>query len=44
MEVHIYKIQVFNEAFFLLHYRNAYVHQTFQSGDILRGALTHKYA
>ena len=44
MEVHTYKIHVFNQAFFLLHYRNAYGHQTFQSGDILRGALTHKYA
>ena len=25
-------------------YQNGYGHQTFQGGDMLRGALTHKYA
>ena len=29
---------------FSSYYQNAYGHQTFQSGDMLRGALTHKYA
>ena len=28
----------------LLNYQNAYCHQTFQGGEMLRGALTHKYA
>ena len=28
---------------FPLSYQNAYNHQTFQGGNILRGALTHKY-
>ena len=27
----------------LLNYQNAYGHQTFQGGEMLRGALTHKY-
>ena len=35
-----FNIHVFDEAFF----QNAYGHQTFQGGDMLRGALTHKYA
>ena len=39
----IYKIHVFDEAFFLLIVRMPYGHQTFQGGDKLRGALTHKY-
>ena len=38
--VRIYNIHVFDEAFF----QNDYGHQTFQVGDMLRGALTHKYA
>ena len=39
----IYKIHVFDEAFFLLIVRMPYGHQTFQGGYKLRGALTHKY-
>ena len=31
-------------SIFPLNYQNAYGHQTFQGGDMLRGALTHKYA
>ena len=30
--------------FFSYNYQNTYDHQTFQGGDILRGAFTHKYA
>ena len=26
-----------------LNYQNTYCHQTFQGGEIMRGALTHKY-
>ena len=44
VEVHIYKILVFDEAFFPRNYQNGYDYQTFQGGDILRGALTHRYA
>ena len=29
---------------FSSYYQNAYGHQTLQCGDMLRGALTHKYA
>ena len=29
---------------FSSYYQNAYGHQTFQGGDMLQGALTHKYA
>ena len=29
---------------FSSYYQNAYGHQTFQGGDMLRGALTNKYA
>ena len=29
---------------FSSYYQNAYGHQTLQGGDMLRGALTHKYA
>ena len=39
----IYKIH-FDEAFFPLNYQNVYGHQSFQGGDMLRGALTHKHA
>ena len=42
--VHIYKIPVFDEAFFSLNYQNAYDHYTFQGGDMLPRALTHIYA
>ena len=44
MAVHIYKINIFDEAFFLSNYQNTYDHQTFQSGYMLWGALNHKYA
>ena len=30
--------------YFSSYYQNAYGHQTFQAGDMLRGALTHEYA
>ena len=43
MAVHIYKIHVFDEAFFHL-LSECYGHQTLQGDDMLRGALTHKYA
>ena len=48
-----FKIFVFEVVAFLsclvviqstFNYQNAYSHQTFQSGELLRGALTHKYA
>ena len=42
--VHIYKILAFDEAFFPPNYQSAYDYQTFQGGDMLRGALTHRYA
>ena len=38
----IYKIHVFDEAFFPLNYQNGYIHQTVQRGDMLRGTVTHK--
>ena len=48
MVVHIYKIRVFDEAFFLSMITKLFVmvydHQTFQDGDMLQGALTHIYA
>ena len=44
MVVHIYKIYVFDQAFFPLNYQNAYDHQMFQGGDLVQGALTHIYA
>ena len=31
-------------SIFPLNYQNTYGHQTFQGGDMRRGALTHKYA
>ena len=31
-------------SIFSLNYQNVYDHQIFQSGDLLSGALTHKYA
>ena len=43
MAVRIHKI-CFWWSIFPLNYQNAYDHQTFQGGDILRGAFTHKYA
>ena len=44
----MYKIHVFDEVFFLRilsseYCQNTYGHQTFQGGDMLRGARTHKY-
>ena len=44
MAVSIYKIHLFDEAFFSLNSQNVYGRQTFQGGDMLRGALTHIYA
>ena len=42
--VHIYRIDIFDEAFSLLTIRIPNGYQTLQSGDPLRGALTYKYA
>ena len=48
-----FKIDIFEFAIFfsclvviqsILNYQNAYGHQTSQSGDLLLGAFTHKYA
>ena len=44
MVVHIYKILVFDEAFFSPNYQNGYDYETFQGGDMLQGALIHRYA
>ena len=50
---HFFKIFVYEVVAFLsclvvvqstFNYQNAYYRQTFQSGELLRGALTHKYA